>query len=189
MLTGTASPIRKLDGLPGGAMVVSRDETERLQLEDQLRGLSWLCEQSYVDCDRVGIYGHSYGGYMVLTAMLRAPGRFKVGVAGSPVSDFRLYDTGYTERYMGLLGENTKGYESTAIWSLADKLNGKLMIVHALMDENVHFAHTARMVDALVAAKKDFDFLVYPGERHGYRSPSARSYAYSRVVEYFAREL
>jgi dipeptidyl-peptidase 4 len=160
-----------------------------VELQDQLRGLSYLCEQSYVDCDRVGIYGHSYGGYMVLTAMLRAPGRFRVGIAGSPVSDWRLYDTGYTERYMGLLSDNAQGYEATAIWPLADQLRGKLLIVHALMDENVHFAHTARMIDALVAEGKPFDLLVYPGERHGYRSPVARSYAMSRVIEYFAAHL
>jgi dipeptidyl-peptidase-4 len=160
-----------------------------IELTDQLRGLDHVTQYPFVDAERVGIYGHSYGGYMTLIAMLRAADRFQVGVSGSPVTDWRYYDTGYTERYMGTPESNPKGYDSTSILSEADKLEGKLMIIHALMDENVHFEHTAAMIDAFVAADKDFDLLVFPGERHGYRSPKARRYAYRRVVEYFVEHL
>ncbi|MBI4956143.1 MAG: alpha/beta fold hydrolase [Myxococcales bacterium] len=160
-----------------------------VELADQLRGVDYLTSLPFVDARRLGIYGHSYGGYLAALAMLRAPGRFAVGVAGSPVTDWRLYDTGYTERYMGLLTDNAAGYEATALAPHAAALAGKLLIVHALMDENVHFAHTARLVDALVAADKDFDLLVFPGERHGYRSLAARRYAYRRVVDYLAAHL
>ncbi|MEQ9325061.1 MAG: S9 family peptidase, partial [Polyangiaceae bacterium] len=160
-----------------------------VELVDQLRGLDHVTKYPFVDAKRVGIYGHSYGGYMTLIAMLRAPDRFKVGVSGSPVTDWRYYDTGYTERYMGTPQSNPEGYASTSLLDEADKLEGKLMIIHALMDENVHFEHTASMIDALVAADKDFDLLVFPGERHGYRSPNARRYAYRRVVDYFVEHL
>ena len=160
-----------------------------VELSDQLRAADYLGALPYVDAQRLGIYGHSYGGYMAAMAMLRAPGRFVVGVAGSPVTDWRYYDTGYTERYMGTPANNAAGYDRSALNGLASQLQGKLMVVHALMDENVHFEHTATLIDALVAADKDFDLLVFPGERHGYRSPQARRYAYRRVVDYFAQYL
>ena len=160
-----------------------------VELADQLRGLEHLTSLPFVDPERVGIYGHSYGGYMAALAMLEAPGRFKVGVAGSPVTDWRFYDTGYTERYMDTPADNPDGYRASEITARAARLQGKLFIIHALMDENVHFEHTAKLIDALVAADRDFDLLVFPGERHGYRSPSARRYAYRRVVDYFATNL
>ena len=121
--------------------------------------------------------------------MLRAPGTFQVGIAGSPVTDWRYYDTGYTERYMDRPADNAAGYDHSSLLPLADKLQGKLLIVHALMDENVHFEHTAAMIDAFVAADRDFDLVVFPGERHGYRSPAARRYAYRRVVDYLVEQL
>lgn len=160
-----------------------------VELADQLEGLDWLQEQQFVDKERCGIYGHSYGGYMALMAMFKAPLRFKAAVSGSPVVDWRYYDTGYTERYMSTPANNPEGYATTELSHHASALQGKLFIIHALMDENVHFAHTAKAIDALIAADKDFDLMVFPGERHGYRSPQARRYAYRRVVDYFANEL
>jgi dipeptidyl-peptidase 4 len=121
--------------------------------------------------------------------MLRHPTRFRAGVAGSPVTEWSLYDTGYTERYLGTPAGNRPGYEASELARLAGQLRGELFIVHALLDENVHFEHTAKLVDALVAADRDFDLLVFPGERHGYRSPSARRYALRRVVDHFALHL
>jgi dipeptidyl-peptidase-4 len=160
-----------------------------IELADQLAGRDYLAGLPFVDPDRIGIYGHSYGGFMAALAMLRAPGRFRVGVAGSPVVDFRLYDTGYTERYMGTPAGNPEGYAATDLGALASRLQGKLLIVHALMDENVHFQNSARLVDALAAEGKPFDLFVFPGERHGYQSPLAKRYAAERVVDYFARNL
>jgi dipeptidyl-peptidase-4 len=161
----------------------------KVELEDQVAGVDSIAHLPYVDPDRVAIYGHSYGGYMAALAMLGAPGRFKVGIAGAPVTDWRLYDTGYTERYMGTPAENPAGYAETDLARLAGNLKGKLFILHALMDENVHFDHTAHLVDALVGAGKPFDFFVFPGERHGYRSPAARRYAMHRVVDYLVENL
>jgi len=166
-----------------------RERLGELELADQLRALAWLSAQDFVDGSRVGIYGHSYGGYMALTAMLRAPGRYKVGVAGSPVTDWSLYDTGYTERYMATPATNGTGYESTSLAPVAKNLSGKLLMIHALMDENVHFEHSAKLIDAFVAAERTFDLMVFPGERHGYRSMAARKYAYRRVIDYFVEHL
>jgi dipeptidyl-peptidase-4 len=128
---------------------------------------------------------------MAAIAMLdaRATGVFKAGVAGSPVTDWRLYDTGYTERYMGTPADNPAGYAATDLGTMASNLRGKLLILHALMDENVHFQNSAQLVDGLVAAGKSFDLFVFPGERHGYQAPQAKRYAAERVVDYFAHNL
>jgi dipeptidyl-peptidase-4 len=161
----------------------------KAELADQLAGLDALAAMPFVDSSRVAIYGHSYGGFMAALAMLAAPGRFKVGIAGAPVTDWRLYDTGYTERYMGTPAENPAGYAESDLAPLARGLQGKLLLLHALMDENVHFDHSAHLIDALVAAQKRFDLFVFPGERHGYRNPAARKYAMSRVVDYLVENL
>lgn len=166
-----------------------RERLGEVELEDQLLGADYLESLPYVDKGRLGIYGHSYGGFMAALAMLKAPGRFKVGIAGSPVTDWSLYDTGYTERFMATPQTNEAGYAASDLSRLAPKLEGKLLIVHALMDENVHFQNTAQLVDALVAADKDFEMFVFPGERHGYRSPAARRHALRRVTDYLMQNL
>lgn len=148
-----------------------------VELADQLAALEQVLAKYPIDAKRTAIYGHSYGGFMAAYAMLAAPGRFKAAIAASPVTDWRLYDTGYTERYMGTPADNAAGYAASDLKKLAKNLTGELLVVHALMDENVHFQHTADLVDALVAEKKDFRMFVFPGERHGYRSPAARLYA------------
>ena len=160
-----------------------------VELADQIAGLDYLKTLPFTDLGRVGIHGHSYGGTMTLLAMLKAPDRFHVGVAGAPVTDWRLYDTGYSERFMGLLDQNAKGYEGTDLTKHAKNLRGKLFLIHSLMDENVHFQNSAILIDALVAADKRFDLFVFPGERHGFRQPAARQYATRRTVEYLAEHL
>lgn len=159
------------------------------ELADQIAGVDDLRTRTFVDGGRVGIYGHSYGGFMAALAMLKAPDRFQVGVSASPVTDWRLYDSGYTERFMGLPSKNAAGYDATGLARLAPNLRGKLLLVHAMMDENVHFQHTAQLIDALITADRPFDLLIFPGERHGYRSPEARRYANRRVVDYFVEHL
>lgn len=160
-----------------------------VELADQIAGLDYLKTLPYTDLGRVAIHGHSYGGTMTVLAMLKAPDRFHVGIAGAPVTDWRLYDTGYSERFMGLLDKNPKGYEGTDLTQFAKNLQGKLFLLHSLMDENVHFQNTAQLIDALVAADKPFDLLVFPGERHGFRDPAARKYSIRRTVEYLAEHL
>ncbi|MBK8254741.1 MAG: alpha/beta fold hydrolase [Polyangiaceae bacterium] len=161
----------------------------KLELADQLAGVSYLKALPFVDGGRIGIYGHSYGGTMAALAMLAAPGVFKAAVSASPVTRWGLYDTGYTERYMGLPASNAEGYDSTDLTKMAKNLQGKLLLIHAMMDENVHFQHTAELMDALVQANKPFDTFVLPGERHGYRNPVVRAYVSKKVAGYFADNL
>lgn len=160
-----------------------------VELADQVAGVEYLKTLPFVDGSRVGIYGHSYGGTLAALALFKAPEHFKVGVSGSPVTDWRLYDTGYTERFMGLPAKNGAGYKATSLLEMAPGLRGKLLLVHALMDENVHFQHTAELIDALVAADRTFDLLVLPGERHGYRNPGTKRYVNRRVIDYFVEHL
>ncbi|MFS8068108.1 MAG: alpha/beta fold hydrolase [Byssovorax sp.] len=160
-----------------------------VELKDQLAGLDYLKTLPFVDTDRAGIYGHSYGGFMAALALLKAPDRFKVGVSGSPVTEWGRYDTGYTERYMATPAENPAGYAAADLAKMAKNLRGKLFLIHAMMDENVHFENSAHLIDALVEADKKFDLFVFPGERHGYRSPAARKYAMRLVVDYFVDNL
>lgn len=165
------------------------EQLGKAELADQLAGADALAAMPFVDPSRLAIYGHSYGGFMAALAMLAAPARFKVGIAGAPVTDWRLYDTGYTERYMSTPAHNRAGYEASDLAKLAGNLQGRLLLLHALMDENVHFTHSAHLLDALVAAGKHCDVFVFPGERHGYRDPAARRYAMRRVVDYLVEHL
>ncbi|MGH1346216.1 MAG: DPP IV N-terminal domain-containing protein [Nannocystales bacterium] len=137
-----------------------------LEVQDQVDGVQWLVDQGLTQAEHVGIYGWSYGGYMSAMALARAPETFKVGIAGAPVSHWDGYDTHYTERYMGLPQDNAKGYEQSAVMAHVGEMTGQLMLVHGLIDENVHFRHTARLINALIAAQKRYELLLFPDERH-----------------------
>ena len=135
---------------------------------------SWLRKQPYVQGDNMAIHGTSYGGYMTVYTMLNHPDAFRAGVANSPVTDWSLYDTIYTERYMGLLNENTDGYQSTSTIAKAANLKGYLMLIHSGMDENVHPQNTMQLLTALLDAGKDAEFRFFPPGAHGaaYNLPS-----------------
>ena len=124
-------------------------------------------EYDWIDGERVGIRGHSYGGYMSSFAILTHPNIFKVAIVGAPVTDWRLYDTIYTERYMGLLEDNEEGYAQSAVTTHAAKLQGKIFIAHSSMDENVHMQNTMQLVKALTDQGKDADLRIYPPGAHG----------------------
>ena len=160
-----------------------------IEVQDQVDGVRWLVEQKLADPERVGIYGWSYGGYMSAMALVRAPETFKVGVAGAPVTHWDGYDTHYTERYMGTPQSNPEGYARSSVMAHVDALVGKLLLVHGLIDENVHFRHTARLVHALVAARKDHEVLMFPDERHMPRREEDRVYMEQRVFDFIRRHL
>ena len=136
-------------------------------LDDQAAGVKFLRQRPYVDGERVGIFGHSYGGYMSALALLRYPDVFHVAVSGAPVTDFRNYDTIYTERYMQTPAENAEGYEAGSCNKIVDKLKGKLLLVHGLIDDNVHPANTWQLSKALNDADKRFQMMIYPEFQHG----------------------
>ncbi|MGK2966003.1 MAG: S9 family peptidase [Tepidiformaceae bacterium] len=160
-----------------------------VEVEDHVEGLIALQRMGLADMGRVGIYGWSYGGYMVLMAMLRAPNIFQVGVAGAPVTDWDGYDTGYTERYMGTPATNPEGYKKSSVLTHVAALRGKLLVVHGMVDENVHFRHTARLAVALADAQKSYDLLAFPEERHMPRDAKGMEYQERRVAGYFTEHL
>jgi dipeptidyl-peptidase-4 len=127
----------------------------------------WLASQPWVDGERMAIQGTSYGGYATIMTMLRHPGVFRLGIANSPVTDWRLYDTIYTERYMGLLGANADGYEGSSVLGYVDALEGHLLLVHSAMDENVHPQNTMQLLTELAKAGKDAELRFYPPGAHG----------------------
>jgi dipeptidyl-peptidase-4 len=161
----------------------------QLELADQVAAAAWLGTQPGVDRARIGIVGHSYGGFMSALAMLKAPGTFAAGVAIAPVTDWTLYDSAYTERFMGTPKDNPKGYEAADLTRAAAGLAGPLFLVHGNMDENVHYTNTAKLIEALVAADKPFDQLAVPGERHFMRNVATRAYVEERIVTWLAQRL
>lgn len=161
----------------------------RAELADQLAGVDWLKKQSYVDGARIGIWGWSYGGYMTCVAMLRAGDVFKAGFAGAPVTDWRQYDTIYTERYMGTPQENPDGYADSSPVNFASGLQGKLLIVHATGDDNVHFANTVELADKFVDAGKYAEYQIYAGRGHGISDAPARIHIFDRVTQFFVENL
>ncbi len=161
----------------------------RVEIADQLAGVRWISQRSYVDAERVGIYGWSYGGYMTCMALLRAPEVFKVGVAGAPVTHWDGYDTHYTERYMGHPAENAAGYRESSPLTHVAALRSKLLLIHGMVDENVHFRHTARLIAALTVADKPYDLAIFPEERHMPRDAKGLEYQERRIYEYFRDNL
>ncbi len=160
-----------------------------VEVADQVDGVRWLVQQGLTDPARVGIYGWSYGGYMAAICLARAADTFQVAVAGAPVTHWDGYDTCYTERYMGLPQTNPDGYRVSSVMHHLDKIEGHLLLVHGLIDENVHFRHTARLINGLIAARKRYDLLLFPDERHMPRKADGRLYMEEQVVEYFKKHL
>lgn len=159
------------------------------EVDDQVDGVHWLVQQGLADPERVGIYGWSYGGYMSAMCLARAPETFKVAVAGAPVTHYDGYDTHYTERYMGTPQSNPQGYEESSVLKHVPGITGKLLIIHGLIDENVHFRHTARLINALNAAHKPYNLLLLPESRHTTRKPGDRVYMEERIRDFFIESL
>jgi dipeptidyl-peptidase-4 len=158
------------------------------ELADQLEGVKHLLSLGFVDPQRVGIHGWSYGGFMTLTAMFNAGDVFRAGIAGAPVTDWRNYDTVYTERYLGLPSENEEGYRASSPLFAAGNLKGKLMIIHNFEDDNVLFQQSLRMADALQKAGKQFEFQLYPQKTH-HVFGGVRAQMYETMVDFFVRTL
>jgi dipeptidyl-peptidase-4 len=166
-----------------------RHDMGNVEIQDQVAGVEWLVGRGLADPKRVAIYGWSYGGYMAAMALARAPETFAVGIAGAPVSHWDGYDTHYTERYMGLPQENAAGYLASSVMAHVEGMRGKLLLVHGLIDENVHFRHSARLINAMIAAGKSYDLQLYPDERHMPRKLADRVYMERRIFDYLSANL
>jgi dipeptidyl-peptidase 4 len=163
----------------------------QLEVQDQIAGARYLQSLPYVDKARIGVTGWSYGGYMTLLLLTAPDSPFKAGVAGAPVTDWALYDTHYTERYMGTPADNATGYAATELVRRLPALKpGSLLLMHGMADDNVTFDHSTRIMFALQAAGTPFEAMVYPGLRHrGGWTPTNRKHRAMQTVDFFDRKL
>ncbi len=157
--------------------------------DDQIAAARYLGSLPYVDQNRIGIWGWSYGGYNVLMSMSRGDGIFKAGVAIAPVTDWRFYDTVYTERFMRTPQQNASGYKNGSPVELADKLQGKLLLVHGTSDDNVHFQNSVEYSRALINANKHFDMFFFPDKDHSIYGGNARAYLYEKIIQFYKTNL
>ena len=160
-----------------------------MESRDQVETAKYLSALPFIDADRIGIWGWSYGGYNTLMSMSEGTPVFKAGVAVAPVTDWRFYDAPYTERFMQMPKENGEGYKASSAIERIDKLNGRLLLVHGLDDDNVFFSNTTAYMQALIEKGIQFDMQVYPGKEHSLVGRSTRMHLFGKIVEFFDREL
>jgi dipeptidyl-peptidase-4 len=160
-----------------------------VELADQITGVEYLRTLDYVEPNKIGIYGHSYGGYMTIMAMFRAGDYFAAGVSGAPVTDWRLYDTHYTERYLGHPTDNALGYEQSSVFPYVDGLKGKLLIYHGMADDNVLFTHSTKVFGSLQQQGKLFEVMTYPGSKHAMFGQPVQTHLHKTITEFFERTL
>jgi dipeptidyl-peptidase-4 len=160
-----------------------------VELKDQLTALDQALQKfPQLDGTRLGFWGWSYGGFMTLNALTHSD-RFLAGLAVAPVTDWRDYDTIYTERYEGLLPEQEAAYKKSSPVNFASQLHGHLVEVHGTSDDNVHMQNTIQMINNFVKAGKQYDLLLYPGKTHSISGPEARTHLFTRIRAYFDHEL
>ncbi len=160
-----------------------------IEVKDQVSGVKFLHTLPYVDKERIGVHGHSYGGYMTLMAMFKAGEYFKAGVAGAPVTDWSLYDTHYTERYMGHPGKNAEQYEASSVFPYAKDLTGALLIYHGMADDNVLFKNSTKLYKHLQDLAIPFETMDYPGKKHSIRGKQTGIHLYHTITNFFDRNL
>jgi dipeptidyl-peptidase 4 len=159
-----------------------------LELRDLEDGVNYLKSLPYVDSTRIGLHGWSFGGMMTSYALTHS-NMWKMGIAGGSVTDWRLYDSIYTERYMLMPQNNPQGYDETSVIKAAKNLSGKLLLIHGAIDDNVHMQNTLQLAYALQEADKQFDLMIYPTQRHGITNPAQVKHWYTMMTEYIMRNL
>ena len=160
-----------------------------VEVEDQVKGAEFLKKLPYVDADRIGIFGWSNGGYMTLMCMMKAPDAFHAGVAVAPVTDWSLYDTHYTERYLGHPDEDPEAYEKSNVFPYVDGLKGHLLLIHGMADDNVLFTNSTKLYKALQDKGVSFEMMDYPGSKHGITGKETRTHLYNTITAFFDRNL
>ncbi len=161
----------------------------KYELADQLATARYLKTLPYIDSSRVGIWGWSYGGFMVLNCMTQGKGTFKAGIAVAPVTNWRYYDNIYTERFMRTPQENPQGYDQNSPITYAAGLQGNLLMIHGSADDNVHWQNSAEMSEALVQANKQFDEFVYINRNHGIYGGNTRYHLYTKMLNFILEKL
>ena len=160
----------------------------QVEVEDQLAGVAFLRQQDWVDARRIGIFGHSYGGYMVLMCLAQSHA-FAAGAAVAPVTDWTLYDTHYTERYLGPPEANAAGYAASSPLPRVGAIDAPLLLMHGMADDNVLFTHSLKLIKALQDAGKPFELMTYPGAKHALQERSVAIHRYNCILDFFRRTL
>ncbi|MGV8914732.1 MAG: S9 family peptidase [Kaistella sp.] len=161
----------------------------KYEIEDQITAAKWFGNQSYVDKARIGIFGWSYGGYMASLALTKGADVFKTGIAVAPVTNWRYYDTIYTERFLRTPQENPKGYDENSPTSYAQVMKGNFLLIHGTADDNVHFQNSMEFSEALIQNKKQFEFMAYPDKNHGIYGGQTRPQLYKKMTDFLLENL
>ena len=156
---------------------------------DQIATANWLKKQSYVDGDRIGIWGWSFGGYLSALSMFRGEGAFKMAISVAPVTNWRYYDNIYTERFMRTPQENPDGYDLNSPTTYASQLNGKYFLIHGTADDNVHFQNAMELVKALNEAGVEYEQFFFPNKNHFIMGGNTRAYLYNKLAKYIMENL
>ena len=163
---------------------LTQNQLGKFEVEDQIEAARKFGELSYINASKIGIWGWSYGGFMSSNAILKGNDVFKAAVAVAPVTSWRFYDTIYTERYMDTPQNNPSGYDDNSPLSHVDKLKGKYLLIHGSADDNVHVQNTMRMVEALIQANKQFEWMIYPDKNHGIYGGNTRLHLYNKMTNF-----
>jgi len=169
-----------------------REKMGQVEVKDQVDGLEYLIEKGYIDKNRIGVTVWSYGGYLALLCLAQRPDIFKVAISGAPVTLWEAYDTGYTERYMNTKKNCPEAYEKGSVLTYAKGFpdqHNRLIILHGLIDENVHFCHTSELIHELVTRGKPYQLQVYPHARHGIRTTEGTLHMEETVLRFIIDNL
>jgi dipeptidyl-peptidase-4 len=165
-------------------------ELGKHEVEDQVTGIDWLAKQSFVDAKRIGVFGWSYGGFMSLRLLSAASDKIAMGVSVAPVTDWALYDTHYTEQFVGATPKaDAEAYKQSGVFAHLDGLKSPLLLVHGMADDNVLFTNTTRLIDGLVNRGIRFDLMTYPGAKHGISSRAGQRHVYATIEAFFKKNL
>ena len=160
------------------------------EVEDQVTGIDWLAQQSFVDPKRVGVFGWSYGGFMTLRLLAAASDKIAMGVSVAPVTDWSLYDTHYTEQFVGATPKSDpEAYKRSGVFAHLDGMKSPLLLIHGMADDNVLFSNTTLLIDELVKRNVQFDLMTYPGAKHGMSGRTNQRHVYGLIESYFKRQL
>ncbi|PIL41125.1 S9 family peptidase [Massilia psychrophila] len=165
-------------------------ELGKHEVEDQVTGIDWLAKQKFVDPKRVGVFGWSYGGFMSLRLLSAASSKIAMGVSVAPVTDWALYDTHYTEQFVGATPKSDpEAYKQSGVFAHLDGLKSPLLLIHGMADDNVLFTNTTRLIDGLVNRGIKFDLMTYPGAKHGISSRAGQRHVYATIEAFFKKNL
>jgi dipeptidyl-peptidase-4 len=160
-----------------------------IEVRDQLAGIRWLGGLPFIDPKRIGVFGWSYGGYMTLMLLAKGSDRIAAGAAVAPVTDWRLYDTAYTERYLGTPQENAQGYADSSVFAWLGGLKSSLFLAHGMADDNVLFTNSTRLMSELQNRGVQFELMTYPGAKHGLSTPQMKIHVYTAIRDFFDRRV